>query len=166
MGGVSVAKSDRGVADLCDLVGREQAQSVHQCQVGHGGMVALRRRAGFRYNHIVTMIPVRSVAAILFISAGLAAQTAPKAAEKGPQVKYNYLNVCSPDEAGSQELASALAKVPPAPKFIADFELSRGSTSLQGAASARYVRLRRELPADSVFSAALYSLSTDRKSVV
>lgn len=95
-----------------------------------------------------------------------AAQTPAKPAEKGPQVKYNYLNVCAPDDDAKKEIVAALDKVKAAPKFLADFEISRGSTSLPGAASARYVRLRRELHEESAFNAALYSLSTDPERTV
>jgi hypothetical protein len=81
--------------------------------------------------------------------------------EPKPQVRYSYLNVCNPAEPEKQELASALGKVPAQPKYSPDFELTRGHTSLENAPSARYVRLRRELASDPVFSNVQYSISTD-----
>ena len=129
-------------------------------------MVALRRNARFRYNHSVDLIPARILLIASIVSLLASAQTAPKQGEKGPQVRYNYLNVCAPGDDAKQEITAALAKIPAAPRFGADFEISRGSTSLEGAKSARYVRLRRELPPDSPFIAALYSLSTDPERTV
>ena len=60
-------------------------------------------------------------------------------------MKYNYLNVCTPTDAEQQQLKAALTRLPAAPKYNADFEISRGRTSLQNAEPARYLRLRREL---------------------
>ncbi len=82
-------------------------------------------------------------------------------AESKPQVHYSYLNVCTPGEPEKQAITSALGRIPRQPKYSADFELTRGHTSLQNAPSARYVRLRRELAADQFFSNVQYSISTD-----
>lgn len=82
-------------------------------------------------------------------------------ADKNTQVRVNYLNVCTPSADDQKEFAEALARVPPAPKFAADFEISRGLTSMQKAETARYVRLRRDMPEKSGFSTTQYSLSTD-----
>ena len=35
---------------------------------------------------------------VMAVSISAAAQTAPKQGEKGPQVRYNYLNVCAPGD--------------------------------------------------------------------
>jgi hypothetical protein len=88
------------------------------------------------------------------------AQETPPSSEK-PQVRYSYLNVCTPSDSEKQEIAAALARVPSKPKYSDDFEVTRGHTSLQNAPSARYVRLRRELASDAVFSNVQYSISTD-----
>jgi hypothetical protein len=85
--------------------------------------------------------------------------------EKGPQVKYTYLNVCTPSDEEKGEITSALAKVPPKPAFSADFEVTRGRTSMENAEPAKYVRLRRDLN-DPVFSGAQYSLSNDKDKTV
>jgi hypothetical protein len=84
-----------------------------------------------------------------------------KPADPSTQVRVNYLNVCTPTADDEKELATALARVPEKPKFSADFEISRGRTSIEGSGQARYVRLRRDMPEKSGFSTTQYSLSTD-----
>jgi hypothetical protein len=76
------------------------------------------------------------------------------------------LNVCSPNEAEQKEIAAALASVPKQSNFSPDFEVTRGRTSMQDAVPARYVRLRRELGGDSIFSNVQYSISTDAENTV
>lgn len=87
------------------------------------------------------------------------AQETPQTA--APQVRINYLNVCTPDEAEQKEMRGALDNIPQRPSFSADFEVSRGRTSLENAEPARYARLRRELSGKGNYSTAQYSLSTD-----
>lgn len=82
-----------------------------------------------------------------------------------PQVRVNYLNVCTPSAADQQEIRSALAHIPPA-KFSADFEITRGQTSIPDAPLASYVRVRHEFPSLVPFIAAQYSLSVDEKSII
>jgi hypothetical protein len=90
-------------------------------------------------------------------------QTEAKPATQIPPVKVNILNVCAPSDAEKQELADALKKVPKKAVFSPDFEVTRGRTSVPGADPARYIRLRRELTGDAVFSVVQYSLSADPK---
>ena len=47
-----------------------------------------------------------------------------------PQVKVNMLNVCTPTADEQKEIAAALAKIPKQPLFDADFEVSRGRSTL------------------------------------
>src|SRR5260221_10258735 len=47
-----------------------------------------------------------------------------------PQVKVNMLNVCSPSAAEQKEIAAALERIPKEPLFGADFEISRGRSTL------------------------------------
>src|ERR1035437_8230752 len=47
-----------------------------------------------------------------------------------PQVKVNMLNVCSPSAEEQKEIAAALARVPRQPLFSADFEVSRGRSTM------------------------------------
>ena len=98
-----------------------------------------------------------------------------------PPVKVNVLNVCTPSEEEQKEIASALARVPKQPSFSQDFEVARGRSSLAEAgflqagqsaqisdepSVAKWVRLRRELPAQSAFSTVQYSFSDDGKNMI
>jgi hypothetical protein len=56
--------------------------------------------------------------------------------------------------------------VQPKPAFSADFELSKGRTSLKDAPDAKYVRLRRDFAAESPLLTAQYSMSTDTTNTV
>jgi hypothetical protein len=105
------------------------------------------------------------------------AQQQPDAASQEPQVKVNMLNVCTPSAEEQKEIASALAKVPRQPLFDADFEVSRGRSTLSempamleagqpghvaGEPSiANYVRIRREFSVQALFSSVQYSFSND-----
>lgn len=87
------------------------------------------------------------------------------------------LNVCSPSEEEQKEIAAALARVPKQPLFSADFEVSRGRSTLTdmpamlsvGQAGhvagepsvASYVRIRREFSVQATFSSVQYSFSND-----
>jgi hypothetical protein len=115
----------------------------------------------------------------LAIFAG-AQQPAPPSTQ--PQVKVNMLNVCAPSPEEKQEIASALSKVPKQPLFGSDFEVARGSSSLEaqpnflqaganaqmGGSSdtAKWVRMRKEFSVQSLFSTVQYSFSADPKSMI
>jgi len=88
-------------------------------------------------------------------------QPAPQPSQTKPQVKVNYLNVCTPGKEEQEIINSALAAVQAKPVFSTDFEISRGRTTLQDAPDARFVRLRRDFAADSPLMTAQYSMSTD-----
>ena len=98
-----------------------------------------------------------------------------------PQVKVNYLNVCSPNDADRAEIASALSAIPAKPAFATDFEISRGRSSMTdnilaaGAGAAmsdeppsisRWVRVRKEFPEKAKFLNAQYSFSVTESHVV
>jgi len=105
------------------------------------------------------------------------AQQQPEAATQQPQVKVNMLNVCTPSAEEQKEIASALARIPKQPLFDADFEVSRGRSTLTelpallqagqpghvaGEPSvASYVRVRREFSVQALFSSVQYSFSND-----
>lgn len=107
------------------------------------------------------------------------AATAPPAQ---PQVKVNMLNVCSPSAEEQKEIAGALARVPKQPLFGADFEVSRGRSTLSDMPSflkpgegghvagepsvASYVRIRREFSVQALFSSVQYSFSNDGQNMV
>ncbi len=87
------------------------------------------------------------------------------------------LNVCTPSAEEQREIASALARIPKQPLFDADFEVSRGRSTLTempamleaGQAGhiagepsiASYVRIRREFSVQAMFSSVQYSFSND-----
>jgi hypothetical protein len=110
-----------------------------------------------------------------------AAQT-PPTPNGQPQVKVNYLNVCSPSEEEQKEIQSALNRIPKQPKFARDFEISRGRSTLSeqanvlqampapseeaGTPVSDWVRIRHEFGALSGFANAQYSFTTDEKGVI
>jgi hypothetical protein len=99
-----------------------------------------------------------------------------------PQVKVNMLNVCTPSADEQKEIAAALARAPKQPLFAADFEVSRGRSTLSDMASflkpgqsapssdeastASYVRIRREFSVQALFSRVQYSFSNDGQMMV
>lgn len=93
------------------------------------------------------------------------AQQEPAPQEAKPQVKVNYLNVCTPSKDEQTLIHDALAKVPMKPSFAADFEISRGRATVKDTPS-RFVRLRRDFSSDSSFMTAQYSMSTDPQATV
>jgi hypothetical protein len=101
-------------------------------------------------------------------------------AQQQPPVKMNVLNVCSPSPEERQEIASALERIPQKASFSQDFEVDRGhslpdqaatpfslgESAESGAGAADWVRIRREFPGSSPFSTVQYSFSRDEKSMV
>jgi hypothetical protein len=104
----------------------------------------------------------------------------PPVSAQQPPVKVSVLNVCAPSADEQKELSTALAKVPGKPVFSADYEVSRGHSTLDastpipgmqplpaGAVSAAdYVRVRREFPGATLFSNVQYSFSVDATNMV
>src|SRR5215475_7026203 len=117
------------------------------------------------------------LAGILAGMCGLCASAQQPGSTQEPQVKVNMLNVCTPSAVVQKDIASALAKVPKQPLFDADFEVSRGRSTLSelpamleaGQAGhvagepsvASYVRIRREFSVQAMFSSVQYSFSND-----
>jgi hypothetical protein len=85
----------------------------------------------------------------------LAAQEAQK-----KRVQINVIQVCTPSEADVAQMREALGRIPGKPRFTADFEISRGRSSVD-AGVARWVRVRREFSADSPFTTAQYTMSVN-----
>ena len=132
-----------------------------------------------------TLFPTLWIA-LLGLRFGLpaAAQDQPAATPQSPepQVKVNMLNVCSPSADEQKEIASALARVPKQPIFGADFEVTRGRSTLtdmpnfvkpaQGThiagetSVASYVRIRHEFAVQALFSSVQYSFSDDGRNMV
>ena len=92
------------------------------------------------------------------------------------------LNVCTPSADEQKEIASALARIPKQPLLDADFEVSRGRSTLTdmpamlaaGQAGhvagepsvASYVRIRREFSVQALFASVQYSFSNDGMTMV
>jgi len=118
----------------------------------------------------------------LFPLAAILAAAAILSAQQPPQVKVNVLNVCSPSADEQKEISSALSRVPKQPLFSEDFEVARGRSSLtEGAgflqagqsaqlsdepSTANWVRLRRDLSVQALFSTVQYSFSNDGKNMI
>lgn len=92
--------------------------------------------------------------------------TEPSADKKDqPQVRINYLNVCTPSDDEQKELKAALTSIPAA-KFAPDFEISRGRSSAGEAPAANWVRIRREFAPTAPFVAAQYAITVDEKYII
>jgi len=134
---------------------------------------------------LISVIRVALAAALLavvFSDRAAAQQPDANAAANQPQVKVNLLNVCTPSAEEQKEIAAALARVPKQPLFAADFEVSRGRSTLtdmpsflkpgQGAhvsddpSVASYVRIRREFSVQALFASVQYSFSNDGQTMV
>ncbi len=118
----------------------------------------------------------------LFLALPGVAQQSSEQAPAQPQVKVNVLNVCTPSAEEQKEIASALARILRNPLFGADFEVSRGRSSLTEAPNflrpgqhaeisdessvASYVRIRREFAVQAMFSSVQYSFSNDGENMV
>jgi hypothetical protein len=112
----------------------------------------------------------------------VAAQEPPANPPATPQVKVNMLNVCTPSAEEQKEIAAALARIPKQPLFSADFEVSRGRSTLTDMPSflapgqpghvadepsvASYVRIRREFSVQALFASVQYSFSNDGANMV
>jgi len=108
--------------------------------------------------------------AVLVAGAACAAQQetptpTPPQPEK-PQVKVNYLNVCTPGKEEQEIIHGALAAAQVKPVFSTDFEISRGRTTLKDAPDSKYVRLRRDFAPDSPLLTAQFSISTDSTNTI
>src|SRR5215472_6581722 len=96
-------------------------------------------------------------------------------AQQQPQVKVNVLNVCTPSADEQKEISAALSRVPKQPVFSEDFEVARGRSSLSDSPGflqagqsaqlseepsiANWVRVRRDLGVQALFSTVQYSFS-------
>lgn len=89
-----------------------------------------------------------------------------------PQVRVNYLNVCSPSETEQREIAAALSAATLKPVFDVEFEVARGRSVMSDATAltrqgavpvSNWVRVRRELTPNSAIQNAQYSFSVDEK---
>jgi hypothetical protein len=113
---------------------------------------------------------LRSAIVFLFFLAvtatGQEQEPSPQQPQGTPQVRLNYLNVCTPSPEEQAVLKSALSRISSKPSFSKDFEVSRGQTSLQDSTDSRFVRLRRDFAAESPWLTVQYSMSTDPKNTI
>jgi hypothetical protein len=93
------------------------------------------------------------------------------------KIQVNFVNSCRPGQADVEEMGRALARVKGRPVFSADFEISRGLTTLSeaearaaglpegsGTTPSTWVRIRKEYPEKAVLTNAQYSLSVEGSS--
>ncbi len=113
------------------------------------------------------------ISAVVLVSCVVFAQDAQQTKPTQPQVRVSYLNVCSPSDAEKAEIQAALNRLPTAPRFSADFEVSRGvSTANEDAVSAgqgakmsgppvasRWIRIRKDFGEGLPFLNAQYTFS-------
>jgi hypothetical protein len=90
------------------------------------------------------------------------------------KIQVNFLNSCRPAPAELEEMGRALAQVKAKPSFSADFEISRGMTTLSeaearasgapagsGSTHSNWVRIRKEFPETAALTNAQYSVSVE-----
>jgi hypothetical protein len=122
------------------------------------------------------------LAVVLTVAPPMAAQEPPATPPGTPPVKVNMLNVCTPSVEEQKEIAAALARIPKQPLFSADFEVTRGRSTLTDMPSfiaagqpghvagepsvANYVRIRREFSVQALFASVQYSFSNDGANMV
>ena len=121
----------------------------------------------------------KSPALIASLCALLTMSAAAQESATAPQTKIqvNFLNSCRPAPGDLEEMGRALARVKQRPLFAADFEVSRGLTTLteaearatgapagSGNTPSTYVRIRKEFPENAVLTDAQYSLSVEGNS--
>jgi len=94
------------------------------------------------------------------------ASPAPTQQPGQPPVRVNYLNVCAPGKEEQAEIKSALARAAAKPSFAADFEVSRGRTTVEDSKDARFVRLRKDFSVESPLLTAQYSMSSDDTNII
>ena len=133
---------------MCSLVERKHAACV---------------AAGVLQSAVVRVLLPILFCATLVLAQDQTTQTKP---EQGPPVKVNILNVCTPGAEEQQEMKSALSRLPKAPAFMTDYEISRGVSTVEEGETARYVRLLREFKSDSPLLTIQYSLSSDAESTI
>lgn len=146
-------------------------------------MVTMTPHAAELYNCNVlkTVIAVLLLCGVAFSQTPSPAQSAKDKQEKNaetPQVKINYLNVCTPSNDEQHVLDNALSMLPSKPAFGTEFEVARGRSTMPeegpGAVQASaptgpppvstWVRIRREF-ASGLLMNVQYTFSHDDKTM-
>jgi hypothetical protein len=126
---------------------------------------------------------LKTIALVLLCGAAFAQDKKSDAQEKldknAPQVKINYLNVCTPTKDEQAVLDNALSTLPSKPPFGAEFEVARGRSTMpdEGPGSVKtsgdpsvpapfstWVRIRKEF-ASGTLSNVQYTFSRDQKNM-
>jgi len=127
-------------------------------------------------------MPANQVVLAASLAIACAGQTsapaAPAAPDLKPKIQVNFVNSCRPSAADGEEIRRALVQLRQRPAFTADFEISRGVTTLteeearavgapEGSAGSpsAWVRVQHEFAPKSLLTDAQYSLSVDGNSV-
>lgn len=125
----------------------------------------MARSADLGYNP--TVFKRMWIIAILLAGTVWAQQVQPPQQGEGkPQVKINYMNVCTPGNEDQEIIRNALAAIPAKPVFSADFEISRGHTTMKDAPDSKFIRLRRDFAPELPLMTAQFSMSTDNTNTV
>jgi len=109
---------------------------------------------------------LRSAIVFLFFLAIAANGQQQEPKQDQPQVRLNYLNVCTPSAEEQAALKAALSRISNKPSFSRDFEISRGRTTLQDAPDSKFVRLRRDFAPESPWLTVQYSMSSDATNTI
>ena len=109
---------------------------------------------------------------------GQVTPVSPKAPEEAkPKIQVSFLNSCHPSFADSEEIHRALARLKEHAAFTADFEITRGVTTLTGeqahtagaymvsATRSPWVRIRRNFGEKSAIASVQYTFSQEGNSV-
>ena len=112
------------------------------------------------------MLKLFAITFLLIASTAFAQQEPSPQPSSQPQVKLNYLNVCTPSAEEQAQIKSAVALIPGKPAFVQDFEISRGLATLKDSPTSRFVRLRREFSAESPFLTVQYSMARDSATTI
>lgn len=104
--------------------------------------------------------------AIVFLFFVAMTATGQQESQGKPEVRLNFLNVCTPSAEEQATLKDALSKIPVTPGFSGDFEISRGRTTLKDSPVSKFVRLRRDFIAESPWMTAQYSMSADTNNTI
>jgi hypothetical protein len=132
--------------------------------------------------HRIAIAFLLLLAPLLPVARAAAQQQPANPPSNQPQVQVHMLNVCTPSAEEQKEISFALARIPKQPLFGADFEVSRGRSTLTDMPSflrpgpnpapageppvASYVRIRKEFSVQALFASLQYSFSNDGQNMI
>lgn len=117
---------------------------------------------------------VKTLCTAVLLTAASAQDAPPASGVPQTNIQVNFLNPCRPAQADVEQMERALAQLREKPSFTADFEISRGLTTLNeaearaagapagsGGTPSTWVRIRREFPEKAILTDVQYSLSVE-----